>query len=244
AAAEGAAGHHHTDHRPPAVHSSDRRPGRSAAPRQNRRGRHPQRAAHPQRRLPRDHEAAPCHRGCADGLHPRRSERTVGSGGAPMSQDTQVRRSGPSEGRTGADGTSAGSRRGDSTGEDTAALDLSQQAPDPQHDDFHHLRGTAGEEQVSLSKQERKCIRRRSLGLLVRASEGVRKKLLLTALAVVASQGAQAATPFIAGGLAIDWGLPRLMDGDPTGLWVPASLYLLCAITAGVLLYFYTRMTA
>lgn len=136
------------------------------------------------------------------------------------------------------------STTGDATGDDAAALDLSQQAPDPQHDDFHHLRGTAGEEQVSLTKEERKFIRRRSLGLLVRASVGVRKKLLLTALAVVVSQGAQAATPFIAGGLAIDWGLPRLMNGDLTGLWVPSSLYLICAVTAGVLLYFYTRMTA
>ena len=127
---------------------------------------------------------------------------------------------------------------------DTAALDLSGMAPEPERDDFSHLRGTAGEEQVSLSKSERKFIRRRSLGLLVRASEGVRKKLLLTAGAVVVSQGAQAATPFIAGGLAIDWGLPRMLDGDATGLWVPAGLYLLCAVTAGVLLYFYTRMTA
>lgn len=127
---------------------------------------------------------------------------------------------------------------------DTAALDLSSMTPEPERDDFSHLRGTAGEEQVRLSKEERKFIRRRSLGLLVRASEGVRAKLLLTALAVVVSQGAQAATPFIAGGLAIDWGLPRMLDGDPTGLWVPAGLYLLCAVTAGVLLYFYTRMTA
>lgn len=127
---------------------------------------------------------------------------------------------------------------------DTAALDLSRLAPGPENDDFSHLRGTAGEEQVTLGKAERKFIRRRSLGLLVRASEGVRLKLLLTALAVVVSQGAQAATPFIAGGLAIDWGLPRMMDGDITGLWVPAGLYMLCAVTAGVLLYFYTRMTA
>ncbi|GAA4827023.1 ABC transporter ATP-binding protein [Garicola koreensis] len=181
-----------------------------------------------------------------------------------MSQETEVRSSAPAERGTGADcasadahsagshsagshsagHTGADARRGDSTGDDTAALDLSQQAPDPQQDDFSHLRGTAGEEQVSLSKEERKFIRRRSLGLLVRASAGVRKKLLLTALAVVVSQGAQAATPFIAGGLAIDWGLPRLMDGDMSGLWVPSSLYLICAVTAGVLLYFYTRMTA
>lgn len=126
----------------------------------------------------------------------------------------------------------------------TGELDLSVQTPLPQDDEFRHIRGTAGEEEVSLNKEERKFIRRRSLGLLIRASRGVRLKLLLTALAVVVSQGAQAATPFIAGGLAIDWGLPRLIDGDITGLWVPAGLYLLCAITAGVLLYFYTRMTA
>lgn len=127
---------------------------------------------------------------------------------------------------------------------DTAALDLSRIAPPREQDEFAHLRGTAAEEEVTFNKDERKFIRRRSLSLLWRASEGVRGKLLLTASAVVVSQAAQAATPFIAGGLAIDWGLPRLIDGDSTGLWVPAVLYLLCAVTAGVLLYWYTRMTA
>ena len=127
---------------------------------------------------------------------------------------------------------------------DTAALDLSKIAPPREQDEFAHLRGTAAEEELTFNKEERKFIRRRSLSLLWRASEGVRGKLLLTASAVVVSQAAQAATPFIAGGLAIDWGLPRLIDGDITGLWIPAMLYLLCAVTAGVLLYWYTRMTA
>ncbi|WP_300342456.1 ABC transporter ATP-binding protein [Nesterenkonia sp.] len=163
-----------------------------------------------------------------------------------MTQDTRTRAAQPtpSNGRP--------STTGDHTAEDqlpfavagSGELDLSQDAPAPEEDDFRHLRGTAGEEDVELTPEERKFIRRRSLGLLVRASKGVRLKLLLTALAVVVSQGAQAATPFIAGGLAIDWGLPRLIDGDMTGLWVPAGLYLICAVTAGVLLYFYTRMTA
>ncbi|WP_150461644.1 ABC transporter ATP-binding protein [Nesterenkonia ebinurensis] len=117
-------------------------------------------------------------------------------------------------------------------------------APPREQDEFAHLRGTAAEEELTFNKDERKFIRRRSLSLLWRASEGVRGKLLVTATAVVVSQAAQAATPFIAGGLAIDWGLPRLIDGDMTGLWIPAVLYLLCAITAGVLLYWYTRMTA
>lgn len=130
------------------------------------------------------------------------------------------------------------------TGPPTGYLDLAHQAPPPEDDQFSHLRGTAGEEEVELDKAGRKFIRRRSFALLIRASEGVRMKLLLTALAVVVSQGAQAATPFIAGGLAIDWGLPRLMGGDMTGLWIPAGLYLVCAVVAGVLLYFYTRMTA
>lgn len=130
------------------------------------------------------------------------------------------------------------------TADETGALDLSKMAPPPEQDDFAHLRGTAAEEDVTFDKEERKFIRRRSLALLWRASAGVRGKLLLTAIAVIVSQAAQAATPFIAGGLAIDWGLPRLIDGDATGLWVPAALYLICAVTAGSLLYWYTRMTA
>ncbi|GAA4918583.1 ABC transporter ATP-binding protein [Nesterenkonia rhizosphaerae] len=111
--------------------------------------------------------------------------------------------------------------------------------PDP----FEHLRGTAGEEQVSLNKAERKFIRRRSWKLLVRTSEGVRLKLLLTALAVILAQACQAATPLIVS-LAIDWGLPRVIDGETQGLWIPGGLYVTCAVTAGIMLFLYTRMTA
>ncbi|WP_081652665.1 ABC transporter ATP-binding protein [Nesterenkonia massiliensis] len=111
--------------------------------------------------------------------------------------------------------------------------------PDP----FEHLRGTAGEEQVSLNKAERKFIRRRSWKLLVRTSKGVRLKLLLTALAVILAQACQAATPLIVS-LAIDWGLPRVIDGETQGLWIPGGLYVTCAVTAGIMLFLYTRMTA
>lgn len=111
--------------------------------------------------------------------------------------------------------------------------------PDP----FEQLRGTAGEEQVSLNKAERKFIRRRSWKLLVRTSKGVRLKLLLTALAVILAQACQAATPLIVS-LAIDWGLPRVIDGETQGLWIPGGLYVTCAVTAGIMLFLYTRMTA
>ncbi|GAA1821018.1 ABC transporter ATP-binding protein [Nesterenkonia flava] len=110
-------------------------------------------------------------------------------------------------------------------------------------DAFAHLRGTAGEEQVDLNREERKFIRRRSWRLLARTSRGVRLKLLLTALAVVLAQACQAATPVVVA-LAIDWGLPRVVDGEASGLWIPGALYIGCAVTAGIMIFFYTRMTA
>ncbi|WP_022873700.1 ABC transporter ATP-binding protein [Nesterenkonia alba] len=113
-----------------------------------------------------------------------------------------------------------------------------------QVDPFAHLRGTAGEEQIDLNKEERKFIRRRSWRLLVRTSKGVRLKLLMTALAVVVAQAAQASTPMIVGALAIDWGIPRILEGNAMGMWLPAVLYMCAALTAATLLFFYTRMTA
>lgn len=110
-------------------------------------------------------------------------------------------------------------------------------------DRFRHLRGTAGEEQVELSREERQFIRRRSWWLLVRLSEGVRLKLLLTALAVLVSQACQAATPLIVA-FAIDWGLPRLSEGQSSGMWLPGIAYISCAVIAAVLIFLYTRMTA
>ncbi len=110
-------------------------------------------------------------------------------------------------------------------------------------DPFAHLRGTAGEEQVELTKEEQRFIRRRSWRLLVRLSEGVRLKLLLTALAVLVSQACQAATPLIVA-FAIDWGLPRLTDGQSSGMWLPGAAYIACAVIAAGLIFLYTRMTA
>lgn len=110
-------------------------------------------------------------------------------------------------------------------------------------DRFAHLRGTAGEEQVELTRQERRFIRRRSWRLLVRLSEGVRLKLLMTALAVLVSQACQAATPLLVA-FAIDWGLPRLAEGQSSGMWLPGLAYIACAVIAAGLIFLYTRMTA
>lgn len=113
----------------------------------------------------------------------------------------------------------------------------------PEQNRFAHLQGTAGEEQVELTTEERRFIRRRSWRLLVRLSEGVRIKLLLTGLAVLVSQAAQAATPLIVA-FAIDWGLPRLAEGQTSGMWLPGSAYIACAMIAAGLIFVYTRMTA
>lgn len=119
---------------------------------------------------------------------------------------------------------------------------MAEQTPQAQ-DRFAHLQGTAGEEQIELTKEERRFIRRRSWRLLVRLSEGVRLKLLLTGLAVLVSQAAQAATPLIVA-FAIDWGLPRLAEGRTSGMWLPGSAYIACAMIAAGLIFVYTRMTA
>ena len=135
----------------------------------------------------------------------------------------------------------------DQTPQDPAPQDQTPQDQIPQErasqDRFGHLRGTAGEEQVELSRDERQFIRRRSWWLLVRLSEGVRLKLLLTGLAVLVSQACQAATPLIVA-FAIDWGLPRLSDGQSSGMWLPGIAYIACAVIAAVLIFLYTRMTA
>ncbi|GAA1174289.1 ATP-binding cassette subfamily B protein [Nesterenkonia xinjiangensis] len=108
---------------------------------------------------------------------------------------------------------------------------------------FDHLRGTAGEEQIDMDKEERKFIRRRSWKLLVHLSRGVRLKLLITALFVMVAQAAQAATPLIIA-WAIDWGLPRMIDGQTSGMILPGVSYVAAAVIAGVLTWAYTRMTA
>ncbi|MBE1515225.1 ABC transporter ATP-binding protein [Nesterenkonia halotolerans] len=110
-------------------------------------------------------------------------------------------------------------------------------------DRFAHLRGTAGEEQIELDREERGFIRHRSWRLLVQLSVGVRRKLLLTAIFVVIAQAAQASIPLIVA-WAIDWGLPRMMEGRSSGMWLPGSAYIACAVTAGILIFHYTRMTA
>ncbi|GAA1111811.1 ABC transporter ATP-binding protein [Nesterenkonia jeotgali] len=121
--------------------------------------------------------------------------------------------------------------------------ETSAQSGDPESDRFAHLRGTAGEEQIQLDKQERGFIRHRSWRLLVQLSVGVRRKLLITALFVVIAQAAQASIPLIVA-WAIDWGLPRMTEGDSSGMWLPGLSYIACAVTAGVLIFHYTRMTA
>lgn len=111
---------------------------------------------------------------------------------------------------------------------------------DPAYD---HLRGTAGEEQVQMDADERRFIRRRSLKLLAHLSQGVRAKLLLTVACVLIAQAAQASTPMIIA-WAIDWGLPRMTEGEMIGMWLPGSAYVVAALTAGLLIMAYTRMTA
>ena len=60
---------------------------------------------------------------------------------------------------------------------------------------------------------------------------------------MLVSQACQAATPLIVA-FAIDWGLPRLTEGQSSGMWLPGTAYIACAVIAAVLIFFYTRMTA
>ena len=125
----------------------------------------------------------------------------------------------------------------------TVSQDLRQGSFSPDDPAFDHLRGTAGEEQVEMGREERQFIRRRSWKLLVHLSKGVRLKLLITALFVIVAQAAQAATPLIIA-WAIDWGLPRMMEGQTSGMTLPGTAYIAAAVVAGVLTWAYTRMTA
>lgn len=109
--------------------------------------------------------------------------------------------------------------------------------------------GVGAEEADDYTPAERRHVRRRSRRLLGELGRPVRGTLTLTAVLVVVSSAARAATPLLIA-WAIDWGLPQVVagvrGGEPvTGvLALVGGAYVLTALASGLLLGVYTWLTA
>jgi len=106
------------------------------------------------------------------------------------------------------------------------------------------VRGVRGEEREDFTKAESRRLRRRSVALLGSLLSPLRRKLILIAVVVVVSTGAQVAGPaLIAYG--IDAALPAVLDrADWTlSFWV-VGVYVVVAIAGAVLTAWYTVLSA
>lgn len=103
--------------------------------------------------------------------------------------------------------------------------------------------GVAGEERTDLDRVESAALRRRSVRLLRSLLSPLRRQLVVIAVVVLVSTGAQVLGPaVIAWG--IDTGLPALLKGQPIPLVGSVVIYLVAGITSGVLAAAYTVQTA
>ncbi len=100
--------------------------------------------------------------------------------------------------------------------------------------------GVTDEDEIVMGKEHNRAVRRRSRQLLGILIEPMRLRLGLTILFVVTAQAAKALGPTLVA-LAIDKGLPALMEGH----WGPVTLigtaYVVAAVTTGVLTTVYIR---
>jgi len=103
--------------------------------------------------------------------------------------------------------------------------------------------GVKGEERDDFTKEESRQIRRRSTRLLRSLLVPLTPRLLLAAVVVVVSTGAQVAGPaLIAYG--IDTGLPALMRSDWVPLGSAVGAYLVAGVVGAVLIAWYTVLSA
>ncbi|WP_125613870.1 ABC transporter ATP-binding protein [Specibacter cremeus] len=104
--------------------------------------------------------------------------------------------------------------------------------------------GTADEDNVHLSREDSKAVRRRSVQLLGSLLRPVRGRFLVTVALVVLSQAARAAGPLLIA-YGIDHGLPALTGSrDPWPLALTGGGYIVAAIAAGWLTAGYLTATA
>ncbi len=103
--------------------------------------------------------------------------------------------------------------------------------------------GTADEDRSNLTKEESKQIRRRSNRLLLSLIQPVKKRFAISFSTAIFSQALRVLGPAIIA-FAIDRALPSLFDGDSTPLITAVIGYLLIAIAAAGLTFFFITFAA
>ncbi|WP_138414525.1 ABC transporter ATP-binding protein [Sinomonas gamaensis] len=99
------------------------------------------------------------------------------------------------------------------------------------------------EDDVVLSREESRAVRRRSLRLLAELIRPVRVRFWATLGMVVVSQATKAAGPAIIA-LGVDRALPALLHGDSLLVWLTGAAYLAAALTTAGLTAGYVTSTA
>lgn len=103
--------------------------------------------------------------------------------------------------------------------------------------------GVSNEDAITLSREQRKSVRRRSFHLLGKLAAPQKRLLTLTVALVLLSNAARVALPMLIA-YAIDHALPALRQGDFAALGIAGGSYILCAILGGVLLGWYINCAA
>ncbi len=103
--------------------------------------------------------------------------------------------------------------------------------------------GVANEDAIKLTGAERKAVRQRSFRLLAALALPQKKMFALTVLLVLVSNAARVALPLLIA-FAIDSTLPAVREGNWAALGLTGGAYILCAVTAGVMLSWYINAAA
>ena len=105
------------------------------------------------------------------------------------------------------------------------------------------LYGTNNEERTDLNKTESRFIRKRSRTLLGSLLLPLRARLWLAVVMIFISTTLRVAGPALIA-FAIDWALPRAIEGDLYPLWMLILLYLGAAAFSALMVYYFMILTA
>ncbi|MDE0868220.1 MAG: ABC transporter ATP-binding protein [Aquiluna sp.] len=105
------------------------------------------------------------------------------------------------------------------------------------------LYGTNNEERTDLNKTESRFIRKRSRTLLGSLLLPLRARLWLAVVMIFISTTLRVAGPALIA-FAIDWALPRAIEGDFYPLWMLILLYLGAAAFSALMVYYFMILTA
>ncbi|MEN9713364.1 MAG: hypothetical protein RLZZ164_28 [Actinomycetota bacterium] len=100
------------------------------------------------------------------------------------------------------------------------------------------MHGVSNEDNVELSKQQSREVRRRSLRLLFSLIRGIRARLAASFAMVLVSQALRVVGPGIIA-YAIDTAVPAALKGDMMPAWLTAGAYLVAAVASASLTAFF-----